>query len=104
MRFFTLLSVLLFSFLLHAQDRRGYYITETGQKIEGYFKDADFEKIQDPQFTTLPGGKYQTLLPSVVKEYGIEGRYKFKTHTVKVDLSQSVSLNTYSTVKEPNFE
>src|SRR5690606_26114883 len=41
---------------------------------------------------------------SVVKEYGIEGRYKFKTHTVKVDLSQSVSLNTYSTVKEPKWE
>lgn len=104
MKTLTFFSVLLFTVFTQAQDKRGYYITAGGQRIEGLFKEANFLKVENPKFTTLPGGEYIELQPESVKEYGIEDDYKFESHTVKVDLSQSVSFSGYSTVKEPRWE
>ncbi len=104
MRFCSFIFVLFFTVLSNAQTKKGYYITNSGQRVEGFFKEVDFLKTENPEFTTLPGGEYFKLLPAVVKEYGIDGDYKFESHAVKVDLSQSTSDNSLSTIKEPKWD
>ena len=98
MKIFTFLAALLFASVSYAQDIKGYYITASGQRTEGYFKQADFNDTASLRFSTSKKGEYAPLSDNVV-EYGTdEDRLKFEKHNVNIDISGSDS-----TSKTPEF-
>ena len=98
MRLLTLLSTLLFALQLQAQDVKGYYITDSGKKVDGYFKYADFFDTPALKFKESKNHEF-SVLPQNVTEYGlIEDQLKFEKHSVKMDISGNNSFN-----KEPEW-
>lgn len=87
MRFFTLLIVLLFAVQLNAQEVEGYYITESGKRVSGFFKYEDFFDTPALKFKESKKGEFAGL-PQDVAEYGmIEDNLKFEKHLVEIDIS-----------------
>jgi len=98
MRLLTLLLTLLFALQLQAQDVKGYYITDSGKKVDGYFKYADFFDTPALKFKESKNHEF-SVLPQNVTEYGlIEDQLKFEKHSVKMDISGNNSFN-----KEPEW-
>lgn len=90
MKFFTVLAVVLTTaFSCVAQDVKGYYVTTSGQRVEGFFKDADFTDASLLQFKETKVTPYHTFPANEAKEYGIGTAYKFVKVTVKYDASSS---------------
>lgn len=99
MRFITLLTALLFAVQTYAQDVKGYYITESGKTINGFFEDGDFNNSQVLKFKETPSAAAQNL-PIDVVEYGLDDlNLKYEKLSVKVDISTKDSHN-----KEPVWE
>lgn len=93
MRFFNFIALLLFAVQLQAQDVEGYYVTESGKKVDGFFKFADFFETASLKFKQSRGGQFNSL-PANVIEYGMtENKLKFEKHTVDIDISGN---NSYS--------
>ena len=93
MKFLTLLGILLFTVQLQAQDVKGYYLTDSGKRVEGYFDFADFFDTPSLKFKESKNDQFSKL-PSNVAEYGFfEDNEKFEKHTIKVDISGNNSAN-----------
>ena len=104
MKKITLFICLFLITLSYAQENvSGYYITASGQRTEGYFKDTYFQDETTLRFSATSGGKFEKLEPSMIQEYGIGQDYRFVKHTVQVDKAgidgDQIGLN-----KEPSFE
>lgn len=87
-----------------SQDNKGYYINDSGQRIDGFFKTSDFFNAETLEFKTSAAEEYQLLSTETVIEYGIGEEYKFEKNTVKIDLSNSQSSRNYSHLKDPAWE
>ena len=99
MKKISLLFLFFFTVSAVAQDDyKGYYITETGERVNGFFEFYDFFKTEKLKFKKSGSGEF-TQLPKDVGENGIdEGRQKFEKHLVETEM---VGDNTYS--KEPQL-
>ncbi|MFP9115102.1 hypothetical protein ACLI1A_14280 [Flavobacterium sp. RHBU_3] len=85
------LSIMLFfaSFALNAQNVKGYYITTSGQRTEGYFKSVNFYNENNLLFTSAETGTdYAKVDPETVSEYGAGDDVVFKKFTVQLDDSK----------------
>lgn len=83
-----------------SQELAGYYITTTGQRVEGFYKVTDFENFENIQFSNTQDGIYKTL-PQNTGEYSIGNEYKFKKYNVELDNSGKGSAISVS--KDPEF-
>ena len=92
MRFFTLLAVILFTAQSFAQDVKGYYITYDGNKVEGYFKEGDFNDASSLEFKQMSKSQYVKLSADAMKEYGVGKEFKFEKHLVQIDRSVANGL------------
>lgn len=102
MKFFTLLTALFISMQVFAQDLKGYYITNSGKRVEGVFKSADFNDAASLQFKSSEQAEFKGLLLEDVKEYGVnDNEFRFVKHTVQIDISD---LNKMSTQKGPEWK
>jgi len=98
MRLLTLFSSILFTLQLQAQDVKGYYITDSGKKVDGYFKYSDFFDTSSLKFKESKKDEF-SVLPQNIIEYGlIEDQLKFERHLVKIDISGNDSFS-----KEPEW-
>ncbi|MDV6168457.1 hypothetical protein R1T16_08455 [Flavobacterium sp. DG1-102-2] len=98
MKFLTLLGILFFATHLYAQDVKGYYLTDSGKKVEGYFDFADFFDTPNLKFKASRSADFGKL-PIDITEYGVdEDNLKFEKHTVKIDISGANSAS-----KEPEW-
>ncbi len=87
MKFFTFFATLFFVVQLNAQDIKGYYVTESGNKTEGFFKYGDFYDTPSLKFKQSKNDDYKSLSNDVV-EYGTdEDNLKFEKHLVQIDIS-----------------
>ncbi|MNK17064.1 hypothetical protein D3C87_352470 [compost metagenome] len=103
MRIFTLLAVLFITMQTFSQDVKGYYITDSGQKVEGYFDATDFNDISLLKFKTLRNSNYSNFSVDGIREYGInDNEFKFEKHTVQIDISDSGK--NLSTQKNPEMK
>lgn len=90
MRIFSLLAVLFITMQTFSQDIKGYYITDSGQKVEGYFDTTDFNDISLLKFKTSRNSNYSNFSVDGIKEYGInDNEFKFEKHTVQIDISDN---------------
>lgn len=104
MKFFTVLAVVLTTaFSAMAQDLEGYYINNSGQRVSGYFKDADFTDASLLQFKEAKVGIYRTFPANDAKEYGVGTTFKFVKHNVKYDTSSSYD-DALTTDAEPQWK
>lgn len=103
MRIITLLTALLITMHTFSQDVKGYYITEAGQRIEGFFNATDFNDVSLLQFKTSRKSDYSSFSTDGVKEYGInDNEFKFEKHTVQIDVSDTgkkLSIQKYPEMK-----
>lgn len=99
MRKISLLFSFFFTLCAFAQDDyKGYYITESGEKVNGFFEFYDFFKTEKLKFKKSGSGEFSPL-PKDVVEYGIdEGKQKFEKHIVETDM---LGDKTYS--KDPQL-
>lgn len=105
MKFFSLFMVYFIAVLsTYAQDQKGYYITDSGSRVDVYFKPTDFTKPESLEIRKTETEEYHPLLISTIKEYGIEDQFKLVNKTVKADKSRSSSSRYYSNFKEPDWE
>lgn len=104
MKIFTLLTALFISMQVFAQDLKGYYITNSNERIEGVFKSADFNDAVSLLFKSSNGKDYNNLILSDIKEYGINNNeFKFEKHTVQIDISDKDAKNL-SSQKSPEWK
>jgi len=89
MRFFSVLSLLLLTMQSLAQDVKGYYITYDGNKVDGYFKQGDFNDLSSLEFKRSSKSGYIKMSADAIKEYGVGNEFKFEKHFVQVDVSLS---------------
>lgn len=92
MKIFTFLSAMLFVISSYAQDVKGYYITASGQKTEGFFKEGDFNDTPTLRFKASKNDEYAILSADVV-EYGFDEGLKFVKRTVEMDISRNITLD-----------
>lgn len=89
MRFFSILTLLFFASQSFAQDVKGYYITYDGNKVDGYFKEGDFNDLSSLEFKRSSKSDYIKISANAIKEYGVADEFKFEKHLVQVDVSPS---------------
>lgn len=99
MKKISILFLFFFTVSAIAQDDyKGYYITESGERVNGFFEFYDFFKTEKLKFKKSGSGEF-TQLPKEVVEYGIdEGKQKFEKHLVETDM---LGDKTYS--KDPQL-
>jgi hypothetical protein len=87
MRVFTLITAILFAVQTYAQDVKGYYIMDSGKKVEGFFKYGNFFDTQSLKFKETKDSDFAAL-PQGISEYGaVEDSIKFEKHIVDIDIS-----------------
>lgn len=103
MRFLTFLSTFLISVsALAQQEYKGYYITKTGQKVDCYFK-TENASIQDViEYKISEKDEYTSFDSNNIKEYGVEGQFRFEKFHVLYDNSNIMSDRNFS--KDPIWE
>lgn len=82
--------------------QKGYYITNSNQKVEGYFKPTDFYDVTSLKFKKALESDYISLPADGITEYGISDVYKFEKHTVDIDASAN-SFKNIDYGKDPQF-
>ena len=104
MKIFTFLAVVLTALSTYAQDQQqGYYITNNGQRIEGYFKTTDFYNTESLEFKQQnEGGDYSSIDVNTISEYGIGTEFKFIKKTFEIDDSET-NFKRLSSVSEPKW-
>jgi hypothetical protein len=104
LRFFTFLTALLFTTFCFSQGQPGYYITNSGQRVDGFFKTTDYYNSNSLEFSTGNSGEFAALQPEDIKEYGVGSTFKFQRHTFKMDASDNSDLKSLSSIKEPVYK
>ncbi|MFP9115101.1 hypothetical protein ACLI1A_14275 [Flavobacterium sp. RHBU_3] len=79
---------------------KGYYVSATGQKKEGYFKYTDFTDVSLLRFSESEKGDYQKISSENVKEYGVGGRIFTK---LLVDIDADGGSNKLALSKEADY-
>lgn len=78
--------VLIAGFFSHAQNVKGYYITEAGNRTDGYFKQANFFNESNLYFETSESdAEYTHISADEIKEYSAGTDVKFQKFTVNID-------------------
>jgi hypothetical protein len=75
----TIFLAILFiaSISVHCQEaQKGYYITNTNQKVEGYFKPTDFFDVTSLKFKRALESDYISLPANGITEYAIGNNSK----------------------------
>lgn len=94
--------------LIYAQANyeKGYYIDNTGKKIDGYFKIIDFEKVNSLTFLDFKNELSSNVIrvdPNLITEFGIGIELKFQKVNIEIDdfdlsgTSPSKDLNVKAT-------
>ncbi|NDI98244.1 hypothetical protein GWA97_04070 [Flavobacterium sp. LaA7.5] len=104
MKIFTFFAVVLTAFSIYAQDQQqGYYITNSGQRVDGYFKTTDFYNTESLQFKQQSTGEsFSSIDVNTISEYGIGTEFKFIKKTFQIDDSET-NLKRLSTISEPKW-
>ena len=104
MKIFTFLTLVLVSLSIYGQDQQqGYYITNNGQRIDGYFKTTNFYNTESLQFKQQSSEEsFSNLDANTISEYGIGTEFKFIKKTFKTDDSET-NLKRLSTSPEPKW-
>lgn len=87
MKKITLLFAILFASISYAQEKKGYYINNNNEKVEGYIRSAAILNPATVSFKPLSGGDFAALNLNNVTEYGIDNEVKLQKHTVDVDMT-----------------
>lgn len=84
-----------------AQEKvKGYYVSASGQKTEGYFKYTDYADVSLLRFSESEDGEYRKLFFESLKEYSVAGR----TFTKQlVDIDADGGSNKTALSKEADF-
>jgi hypothetical protein len=94
MRFYVLLTAMLFAVQLNAQDVKGYYITKSGQTVKGFFEYGDLNNTSSLKFKSSNKDVYKAI-PQDATEYGTdEENVRFERHVVKIDVSDASSTDS----------
>jgi hypothetical protein len=93
MKIFTLLAAMLITVQVYSQSQKGYYITNGGQKVEGYFKTDNFYALAMPEFKGSDDVDFKVPDYENIKEYGVENEFKFEKHTVDIDDTNNNNSN-----------
>ncbi len=103
---FLLLAIILFSFSCFSQIgfEKGYFISNSGEKVECDIKNLDWKNNPSEFSYVLPGNSEpnQKSLEQV-KEFGIDDFSKYERHTVDIDRSKE-SLDKISMSQDPIFK
>lgn len=108
MKHFTFLIFLIISFNAYAQKKYspGYYINQSGQKIEGYIENnISYESPERIFFkSSLETGATEVLI-SEISEFKIDNDFKFVKFNITYDQNQVENSNPINRVgKEPNLQ
>ncbi len=91
------LLAIVFASNCYAQEKKGYYINNNNEKVEGYLMSATMSEPETVKFKPLTGGEYTSLNLNNTIEYGVDSEIKLQKHTVDIDTDN----NQNSTSKEP---
>jgi len=98
------LFVSLFSVTAQPHFEEGYFIDSSGQKVACFIKNMYWTNTPAQfSYKLTPDGEEHDGNATMVKEFGVEGIYKFEGHLVKIDRSSSKAA-TLSEEREPKFE
>ncbi|AXG72731.1 hypothetical protein DVK85_00175 [Flavobacterium arcticum] len=106
MKFVTFLAVLLTAFSMYAQNenqQQGYYITNDGQRVDGYFKTTDFYDTESLGFKEQSTGEsFSAIDVNDISEYGIGKEFKFIKKIFEIDNSET-NFKRLSSISEPDW-
>ncbi|MCW1148811.1 hypothetical protein [Flavobacterium lacisediminis] len=103
--FFTLLSLITIT-CLSAQTKfeKGYYISTNGTKSEGYIKNSDWKNTPNLiEFKSNLNENSVEINTSLIKEFEIENKLKYKRFNVDIEKSSVTSGQLSNNSKTPNF-
>ncbi|MFL9843668.1 outer membrane beta-barrel protein [Flavobacterium rhizosphaerae] len=87
-----------------AQDKKGYYITNNNQRIDGYFEeDSNFNNASYIQFKPQGQDKFTKLNQDDIIELGVDNELKMVKKTVNIDISGTSDSNL-SQYKDPSLQ
>jgi len=92
MKFFILFAVAFTTALsCFAQDVKGYYITTSGARFDGYFSNGDPADLSKFLFRKNEQAEYVKLPAEYVKEYGTANGLKYIKETVELDETTGIT-------------
>ncbi len=100
MKLATLL--LFFSSFIYAQHTKGYYITNEGERVNGYYKNTDFTDNNTFEFKNNLVGNYIKIKTEDIVEYGLGADFRFIKYTVQYDKS-GIYDDNLSNIKSPEW-
>ncbi|GAB2766059.1 tRNA modification GTPase [Salinimicrobium soli] len=98
--------LILLSFIGYSQTdfQKGYFISNTGEKVEGLIKNKDWKNNpEEISFKFSENAQVQTETIKTIKEFGIYGRSKYLRATVDIDKTSEL-LRNIDDNREPVFE
>lgn len=99
-----LISLLAYSAYSQILFEKGYYINNTGEKIEGLIKNIDWKNSPlDIEFKLSEETESKNITINDISEFGIYNICKYKRYTIDIDRS-SEFINNISLVKNPEFK
>lgn len=103
-KYYLVITLFLFSFL-NAQIKfeKGYYLTNAGERIEGYIKNIDWKNNpEDIEFKSNLEEESIQIKKEKIKEFGIENISKFVRYSVDIEKSSN-KVTKLQTNGNPNF-
>ncbi len=101
---FLLFTILSFTSYAQITFEKGYYITNSGQKVECLIKNVDWKNNPTKfDYKTEEGSETKNATITTTKEFGIYNKSKFVRYSVKIDRSND-NTNKLSNTKEPLFQ
>lgn len=105
MRIFTFIVVFITAISSFAQEQQaGYYVTNNGNRIEGYFKTTDFTNFSLLEFKEKSENSFSKLNKEDVSEYGVGVEYRFVKKTFKIDSSKNLNKRRLTSSYEPEWQ
>lgn len=101
----TLFCLFIYSINAQITYEKGYYITNSDQKIEGFIKNSDWRNNPTTfQFkSSIASDEVKNLTINDVKEFAIANAFTYERHTVKIDRA-SDDLEKLGYSREPEFK
>lgn len=83
---------------------KGYYIENTGNRIDCLIKNVDWKNNPiDFEYKLQENGVEETMTIASIKEFGILGKSKYSRHIVDIDRASKI-LDELSTNRNPEFK
>lgn len=89
MKKITLLFVLFTAFSYAQETQNGYYIINSGQRVEGMFIEGDYLNPSSLKFKSSSDTDFQKLNLESITEYGVGKDYKSVKHSVEIDATDA---------------